>query len=232
MARTVEEIMNRELVATRRDERPERARDIILGLGITALPVLDDERRPVGMLSLRDLFTPGQAPGHTSSPLTVLTTATVEEAARMLAHTDYHQLVVIDTHGRAVGMVSCIDLLRALVGTPARHPSSFPHYDSRLRVTWTDDAELVPQEIATVPDEAGVLLVVHGGPGLPETPARVEQSPSMRTRLSEIVSVPQVHAPRLASLLAGGGLRFRTASVPDDGRRVEIVRDLRAQIGA
>ena len=52
--------------------------------------------------------------------LTVSADADVEQAARLLAETDFHHLVVVDASGRAVGMISAVDFLRALEGMPRR----------------------------------------------------------------------------------------------------------------
>jgi CBS domain-containing protein len=41
-----------------------------------------------------------------------------------VAETNMHHLVVVDATGRAVGMLSALDLLRALVGLPAAPPRS------------------------------------------------------------------------------------------------------------
>jgi CBS domain-containing protein len=236
MARTVDEIMNHELVGARVGERPERMRDIILALGITALPVLDDEQRPTGVVSLRDLVASDLPRPRVSAPAaTIPPTATIQEAARLVAETGYHHLVVVDAERRAIGLVSCMDLLRALVGAPARHPATFPHYDRRLGVEWTDDTELTSKGVGVAPEGPGVLVLVHGGPGMQETPVWVEASEHVRARLEEILKPPPTPGsspPYLARLLERSWLRFRAAALADAEKRMRVLIALRAQIDA
>jgi CBS domain-containing protein len=52
MARTVAEVMNPELVSAREDTDPSSLRHLILAMGITGVPVLDEDHRPVGELAL------------------------------------------------------------------------------------------------------------------------------------------------------------------------------------
>jgi CBS domain-containing protein len=116
MARIVREIMNPEVFTLRPEVRAEDALEVILELGITAVPVLDDERRPIGVTSLRDLVRGGSDPRISTPASTLSADTSIEEAARAMVASGYHHLVVIDNDGRAVGIVSSLDLLRALVG--------------------------------------------------------------------------------------------------------------------
>ena len=129
MSKTVKDIMNPKLLYIRDGDRVALARRQIVEFGVTAVPVLDETHRPVGVVSLRDLALPE---GETFEPSgkveTVLDTSTVEDGARRLAESDYHHLVVVDDKGVAVGMVSALDFLRALVGLPPRHPQAFDRY--------------------------------------------------------------------------------------------------------
>jgi CBS domain-containing protein len=129
MSNTVADIMNPKLLYIGDRDRVALARRHIIDFGITAVPVLDETHRPVGVVSLRDLardegdhFVPS---GHVE---TVKATATLEEGARQLADSNYHHLVVVDDKGIAVGMVSSLDFLRALVGLPPRHPEKFERF--------------------------------------------------------------------------------------------------------
>lgn len=129
MSKTVKDIMNPKLLYIRAGDRVALARRKILEFGVTAVPVLDETHRPVGVVSLRDLAAPD---GDTFEPSGVVATveesASVEEGAKKLAETDYHHLVVVDDGGVAVGMVSSLDFLRALVGLPPRHPPAFDRF--------------------------------------------------------------------------------------------------------
>ena len=122
-AKTVGDIMNAKLLYIGANDRPSLARRYILEFGVTAVPVLDETHRPVGVVSLRDLDREGAPLG--STVCMVKDTDDIEDAARKLAGTDYHHLVVVDAKGVAVGMVSAVDFLRALLGLEARHPKAF-----------------------------------------------------------------------------------------------------------
>jgi len=125
MSKHVRDIMNAKLLYLRDGDRLSLARRHILEFGITAVPILDDTHRPVGIVSLRDLQRETDDVASAGTVTTVKDTDTVEEAARVLAGTDYHHLVVVDEKGVAVGMVSAVDFVRAFVGMEPRHPKAF-----------------------------------------------------------------------------------------------------------
>ncbi len=130
MATTVADLMNPELLYLDQDARTDLARGPILSFGITAVPVLDDEHRPIGMVSLRDLA--GTSRPEPTGPVDVMESSLgVTEAATQFARTGRHHFVVVDGAGRALGMVSALDVLRALVGEPARHPAPFPAFGKK-----------------------------------------------------------------------------------------------------
>src|SRR5579883_2651944 len=108
MARTVDEIMNRELLAVRPDMTILEARELLRTFGVGAAPVVDEARRPLGVVSVRNLLDPeGAVQQRMSKPaICVPLSMTVEDAARHLGRTDMHHLVVVDATGAAVGMLS------------------------------------------------------------------------------------------------------------------------------
>jgi CBS domain-containing protein len=128
MTLTVADIMNRKLLYIRVGDRPSLARGKLLEFGVTAVPVLDDEHRPAGLVSLRDLAHTDEGPCEPEPVRTVHGTASVEEGARTLAEYGTHQLVVVDEGGRAIGMVSAVDFVRGLLGVPASHPQAFDRF--------------------------------------------------------------------------------------------------------
>ena len=123
--KTVGEIMNAKLLYISQGERLSLARRHILQFGVTAVPVLDETHRPVGVVSLRDLQRGDDELQLTSTVATVKDSDSVEDGAKALAATDFHHLVVVDAKGVAVGMVSSVDFLRALLGLEPRHPKAF-----------------------------------------------------------------------------------------------------------
>jgi CBS-domain-containing membrane protein len=128
MSKTVRDIMNPKLLYIRDGDRVALAKKQILSFGVTAVPILDETHRPVGIVSLRDLEREGDHVAPTALVETVKDTDTVEVAARKLADTEYHHLVVVDDKGVAVGMVSSVDFLRALLGMEPRHPKAFDNF--------------------------------------------------------------------------------------------------------
>ncbi len=227
MARTVGEIMNRELFGVPEEAHSDDVLEAILAYGITAVPVLDDDRRPVGVTSLRDLLREGRGSKVTRPALTIGAEATLENAAAMMDDAGCHHLVVVDAEGRASGMVSSLDLVRALVGRPVKHPSTFPHRDRRFGVTWTDDDVLDGPHAELAPDAPGILVLVRGAVGVEDVVVWVEAAHSLRARARELVEVPQDDEPALMRILARGGLRFRCAVVSDSAQRASIARILR-----
>jgi CBS-domain-containing membrane protein len=145
MGTTVGDYMNPQLVYMRTGSRPGLARQQILDFGITAVPVLDEDDRPVGLLALRDLLDPHRREaGLTSAALLVERDETIAAAARKLADASVHHLVVVDGQGRAVGMLSSLDVIRGLAGLAPKHPEAIDSF-GRMRI----DAEtLTPSSAA------------------------------------------------------------------------------------
>lgn len=89
------------------------ARSKIIEFGGTAIPILDAEHRPAGVVSLRDLDCVGHVEPRT--PVAVVRSdATLDEGARKLADSRIQHLVVVDPDGVAVGTVSRHRLRRRL----------------------------------------------------------------------------------------------------------------------
>lgn len=124
---SVAEIMNPKLLYIREGDRLTMARSKIIEFGVTAVPILDEDHRPVGVVSLRDLDRVGHV--EATSPVHVVkASASLEEGARVIADTGLHHLVVVSDEGVAVGMVSAIDFVRALLGLATPHPDAFAPY--------------------------------------------------------------------------------------------------------
>lgn len=125
MPPTVQTFMNPRLVYLREGDRVQVALRPLLELGITAVPILDEDHKPVGIISLRDLVDKsGGRPRIRDDVRSILATASIDEAARLIVDASLHHLVVVDEAGLAVGMISTLDVLRALIGREPRHPKS------------------------------------------------------------------------------------------------------------
>ena len=129
MSTKVRDVMNSKLVYLRSGDRPEIALRSILEFGITAVPVLDDLGRPVGVVSIRDIVDSSKK-GSRISPnvVSIGPEDSLETAARVLAEANVHHLVVVDATRRAIGMISAIDIVRAFVGLEPRHPESIASF--------------------------------------------------------------------------------------------------------
>jgi hypothetical protein len=145
-----------------------------------------------------------------------------------------HHLVVVDGSGAAVGMLSSLDLLRALVGIPARHPETFPHWDEATGVPWTDDWPLESELTSHAPEAAGVLALTTGRAGERDATVWVEACARLRERVLYLASALAAEAgagdARLQHVLALPDLHFRAAVVPDESLREHIVALLRDRI--
>jgi CBS domain-containing protein len=123
--------MNPKLVYLREGDRAGLALQPILDFGITAVPVVDDDHKPVGIVSLRDLVDPKREGSRmTELVVKIDVDASIVSAARALADANVHHLVVVDAEGRAAGMISALDIVRALIGVEAKHPTAIDAFEA------------------------------------------------------------------------------------------------------
>jgi hypothetical protein len=226
MAKYVHEIMNREVFSVAPDEAVDELGTHILTLGITAVPVIDADGAPAGVISLRDLLHADEGTLAqdimTSPALVVDQSAEIEAAAQLLCEMGVHRLVVVDGDYKTVGILSAVDLVRGLIGLPAKTPAAFPHFDRTTGVTWTDDTALdLDHVLKESPDGPGVILLIRGGRGVPETIVWAESTRNISSRLIDIVSGPQ--SPSLQRILDMPNLRFRAARIDDEEKRRETL---------
>jgi hypothetical protein len=220
---TVREIMNPELFNVGPEVPVASTREGILAMGITAAAVLDGNQRPLGVASLRDLVdAPDGAPTSermTAPAVVVRDDARIADAALLIGETGYRHLVVVDETGRAVGMVSAVDLVRALSGLPAQHPSAFPHLDTKTGLIWTDDTVMDMAHIGAATDGPGLIVLVHDAPGVPRRVVWAESAANVFTRLTDMLALPQ-ESPELSRWLEKPArLRFRVAVALDTAAR-------------
>ncbi len=112
------DIMAREVVSTRPSCRIEDVTRVLYFHGISGLPVVDDNRVIIGMVSEADIL--GRTTGQDtiqdimSSPaITVAEDALLEEIAAILT-TKKIKRVPVARDGKLVGIVSRADVIRAL----------------------------------------------------------------------------------------------------------------------
>lgn len=136
----VRDIMNPQLLYVSDGDAPDAITAKLLRFGVTGAPVLDALYRPTGFVSLRDVASDGKSYRVSRPVVTTHDDEPIEVAARMLADADLRHLVVIDRGGRAVGVVSALDFVRALSGLPPRHPPRFD-VDCSSAAAFPDDAD-------------------------------------------------------------------------------------------
>ena len=215
MAAIVGEIMNAELFIVRPHDPERSALDGLVSMGITAAPVLDEDGHPLGVVSIRDFVGDRIGPtagDHMTSPAAIVRKDTrISDAARLMGESGYRHLVVVDDSGRAIGMLSALDVVRALVGVPTRHPDAFPHLDPRTGLSFTSDIAFDERHLREAPDAPGVLVLVHDPPGAPQRVVWVQSVPNLRTRLADLLSLPQHDSELSTWLTHRAHLRFRVA---------------------
>jgi CBS domain-containing protein len=232
MSRSVAEIMNRELLAVVAETPLQAVRELLRTFAIGAVPVLDDSRRPLGMVtSMVALEAGGTAGDRMTRPAACVEGSTeIEDAARQLAVANAHHLVVVDSAGTAVGIVSAVDLLRAMLGVPAHHPAAFPHWDAASQWSWTDEWPLDQEHASQAPDVAGALVLARGLAGEVDAVVWVEECADVRERVVALTAPGSSEEPALARLLEGHSLRFRAAAVRDEANRERIASGLRSNL--
>lgn len=217
----IREIMTPELFSCVPGEAASSALEYLMMLNIHAAPVLDeDTHEPVGMISLSDLT--GELRDETvgkrmSYPAAfVLQTAPLGEAARVIAHTGFHHLVVVDADHHAVGFVSAIDVIRAQHGwtRPGAPPAEPAPASPNLE--WSGQEKLTETGILAAPEGAGVFVLLRVPKDLPPTVLWAQATTNLRERLGELREEPP---PRIARYLERGHLFFRAAAVPDEAQR-------------
>jgi len=116
--RIVEDLMTADLVVIRPNDQVGWARDLIMTLGIHALPVVDEDA-VVGIVTTADLADDwrNDEPVRTVmtvSPLSVGVETSLYEAAELMTERRIHHLMVEEA-GDLIGILSSLDLLQVLV---------------------------------------------------------------------------------------------------------------------
>ncbi len=118
MSVTVAEVMVPRVVTARSGESVASVRERMVEGGIHALPVVNEEDRPLGIVTSSDLVqdcAPDQAVSEVMTPkvYTVARDSDVRLAARLMRNRRLHHLLVVEG-GKLVGMLSSFDLLRVV----------------------------------------------------------------------------------------------------------------------
>ena len=127
--RKVGEVMTPNPVSISEAASLQEAAGLLNSKAITGLPVVDANGALVGVLSQTDLIKAqaspqlheswrGLAVGEimTKPALTILATAGLDEAARLMGERRVHRLVVTDAAATPIGIISASDLVRSWLG--------------------------------------------------------------------------------------------------------------------
>jgi hypothetical protein len=121
---------------------------------------------------------------------------------------------------------SVLDVLRAILGIPAHHPATFPHWDAPTQTSWTDEWPFDEEHASQAPETAGVLVLSRGLMGETDAVVWVEACENVRDRISSLAALGSSAEPALARLLERHDLRFRATSVSNDLDREHIASTL------
>lgn len=116
----VNELMTASVVTARPHQSIEHVRAMLEKNGISAVPVVDTELRPVGIVSLTDLAQDLKAGAAISTVMTEKVYSVplyddVSTAARVMRNHRIHRVVVTNEQ-KVVGMLSAFDLLKLVEG--------------------------------------------------------------------------------------------------------------------
>lgn len=114
-------VMTADVVCVRPDLEVAALRVLLANQPFSGTPVVDEEGRPVGVISQTDLAR-AELMGvgakvsdvMTPMPLSLAENAPLSVAVAHMATEDLHRIAVVDTSGRVVGIISTLDVVRWL----------------------------------------------------------------------------------------------------------------------
>ena len=151
----VSSIMTRDVIAVTADTPAKRVIELLLGQLFKAVPVIDDQRHVIGIITEDDLLEKAEMPArlavvgrleqedlreflaqirHEKTAQHIMTQPvyTVEEdaalghVAQQMVERNFTRFPVVDAQKRLVGMVSRLDILRAVAGNGQREQEHAP----------------------------------------------------------------------------------------------------------
>ena len=138
---SLDQIMTRDVICVRDDVSAESLAALLIDLGITGAPVVNERGQPVGMVSRSDLVQlelaqdgveslddVGLERGFHADPpsrgrvrdfmmpiaFTLPEKASVAHAAALMVYENVHRIPVVNTEGSVVGIIAALDVLRWL----------------------------------------------------------------------------------------------------------------------
>jgi CBS domain-containing protein len=128
-------VMTRAVLAFRAELPLARARTLLLERELAAAPVVDEQARPIGIVTLRDIARAGEAALAGSTrvgdvmvrrAICVSERAPLSEAAALMAFEGVDHAPVVSAKGTVVGVVTAHDLVRWLAAQDDRGPRHLP----------------------------------------------------------------------------------------------------------
>ena len=115
-------IMARDVICVRPEATRGDLLQLFLSKGISGVPVIDDEGRPLGVASKTDVLRGLGAENADARAADIMTPVTlampehasIARAAALMAYERVHRVIVVGPGGNVVGLVSTIDVLRWL----------------------------------------------------------------------------------------------------------------------
>ncbi|MCR5761687.1 MAG: CBS and ACT domain-containing protein [Sphaerochaetaceae bacterium] len=171
----IERRMTRNPVTATPDMNIQEAKELMVKEKVHRLPVLDSEKKLVGVISEKDILEAAPSPVSTLSayemnylmskltvkklmsrhPVTLDKNATIEEAARLMIDQDLSCLPVLED-GKLVGIVSKSDLFKILMELFGAR-----HFGTRVEFL-VDDRMGVLAEITSAVSKHGLNIVSYG----------------------------------------------------------------------
>lgn len=222
--KTAADVMNRNFFrASPRDDISALLQEMA-ERGVGAVPVLDGKGRPLGVATTAEIersYDMDELVECLARPAVCLDqTAPLEAAARALARHPSCCLILVDAGGVAVGALSPIELLRAVVGCEGT-PESLQRQGRDGDWERADLLELGAAHRA--PAAPGIILLSPGFDGSKKRVVWAESALDMRERLDQMLREPQDDEGLEAMLeVYPRTVRFRCLTMHDKARRDEL----------
>lgn len=231
MTRTAAEIMDRDFVYASQGDSILELLHHMDDRGLSCAPVLDADGRPLGLATVREIESChdiDELTQHlTRLAVSVDQNASIETAARALAEHQADSLVLVNEHGVAIGALSALDLLRAVLGLDGTRAPTGKNPGAKGRLAWSNAEYLELGAAHRAPAAPGLIVLCADADTEAKQPLWAESSLNIRERLDLLLRNPQ-EDPKLEALLGvyPRTLRFRTLVVRDAGRRARLGRAL------
>lgn len=217
----VADVMNHDVISVTSDTPVGELVRLLLERGLRAMPVVDAERRVIGIVTDVDLLQRGvsQLPLHlqqllpgteraahlaavaarperaadvmTPNPTTISARDSLTQAALVMTEHDHKRLPVVDEAGRLVGMLSRSDLLQTVANT------------------FASSSEVLPGTILTTAKTVGEVMIRDVPTVTPETPLAETLDRILSTPRRRVIVVDQDR--RVVGIVSDGDILRRAA---------------------